>query len=307
MSRLLVTGGCGFIGRHLCAALAARGEALTVLDDLSTGSADALPRGTRLIEGDICDPSAIARALEGAEAVLHLAAISSVEACTARRAETGRVNLGGTRALLAQSAVRPVVFTSSAAIYGDQTVSPVPETAMPRPLSPYAEDKLASEGLLAASGAPAIALRPFNVYGPGQPPGSPYSGVITRFAERAAAGHALRVNGDGLQTRDFIHVRDVARGLVLALDRARAAPPGQFEALNLCSGRALTILDLARLVASRTGSPVTPLHGPARPGDIRHSCGDPARARARLGFAAEIDIATGLADLLPSPKERVGK
>ena len=271
-----------------------------MLDDLSTGAVGALPHGVRLVRADICDADALAAAVEGADGIFHLAAVASVEACTNDPEETRRVNVEGTRAVLAARGGRPVVFTSSAAIYGDQAVQPVAETATPAPISTYARDKLASEGLLRADAAAGrgggVALRPFNVFGPGQLAGSPYSGVITRFAEMAMQGLPLRVNGDGGQTRDFVHVSDIARALGAAMTLAEARSD-RFEAINVCSGQVVSVLDLARLVAQLTDLKAAPVFGPARPGDIRASCGDPDRARALLGFSAGVTLEEGLAAL----------
>jgi len=301
-SRVLVTGGCGFIGGHLCHALVSGGERVTVLDNLSTGRRSAIPEAARVIEGDITDREALATALDGVTDVVHLAAISSVEQCTRHRLETQRTNLGGTEALLAASGVRPIVYASSAAVYGDQVEQPVREDAALAPLSPYAEDKAASEALLrnaCASGTlRAVALRPFNVYGAGQRRDSPYSGVITLFAERARSGQALRINGDGGQTRDFIHVRDVVRALRASLALVRRAPPGRFEAINACTGSAIPVRHLAALIDRLAGNTVRPIMAPARTGDIRHSCGDPSKAEHLLGVTAQRDMEADLMRLL---------
>ena len=301
-AHVLVTGGCGFIGGHLCRALAARGHALTVLDDLSSGEAQILPAGARLVEGCVTDAGAVAAALAGTEAVVHLAAVSSVEACTARPEETRRVNRGGTEALLAQLDGRSLVYTSSAAVYGDQAVQPVREEAQLAPRSAYAADKAASEAAIAAACAGglqrAVALRPFNVFGPGQRRGSPYSGVITLFAERVQAGLPLRINGDGGQTRDFVHVRDVVTAALAALDMLGPVAPGLYEAVNVSTGRALAIRDLAAMVERLGGSGARAQTAPERPGDIRHSSGDPGKAMRLLGWAPTTDVERDLAAVL---------
>lgn len=296
--RYLVTGGCGFIGRHLCAALVAEGHRVTVLDNLSSGEARALPPGARLVRGDIRRPQDLAEAMSGCDGVFHLAAVSSIVACAEDRPATRSVNVDGTAAVLDASAARPLVFVSSAAVYGEQTIMPIPESALLRPISPYAEDKLAAEALVrsAAQTGGTMILRPFNVFGPGQVTGSPYSGVITRFAEAARAGQALTVNGDGGQTRDFIHVADVAWAMVLAMRQAETAIG--IDVVNLCRGETVTVLELALLIGQLAGSTAPVRSGPPRSGDIRDSRGDPARARALLGFEAQITLAQGLADLL---------
>ncbi|MEO1679138.1 MAG: NAD-dependent epimerase/dehydratase family protein [Pseudomonadota bacterium] len=306
MSHFLVTGGAGFIGRALCARLAAAGHDLTVLDDFSSGIRAGLPPGVRVIEADICDAAAIAAALYGTHGVFHLAAISSVEACTERRAETNRTNLHGTVTLLEQLGPRPVVYTSSAAIYGEQAALPIGEGATPDPISPYAVDKLASERhcQIAAHlrGGRAMVVRPFNVFGPGQSPSSPYAGVITRFVTLAVAGLPITVNGDGGQVRDFIHVADVARALDAAMGLAMTDDPGTVRRYNLCSGRPVSVVDLAERIEARAGSHAARHHGPSRAGDIRQSIGDPSRARDELGFAAEISLDAGLDELIEAAR-----
>ena len=300
--RLLVTGGAGFIGRALCRRLVAEGFAVTVLDDLSTGDARLLPRGTRFVEGDICDRAALQEALAGVDGVFHLAAVSSVEACLAAPAATSRTNLQGTVTLLEVASGRPVVHASSAAVYGEQSLLPVTERATPDPISPYAVDKLASERHLALAaslkGERAVALRLFNVYGPGQPPDVPYAGVIARFAARALAGQTLRVQGDGRQIRDFVHIDDVVTALMLAMDYIRGAPAGEYLCANICTGEPVAIGDLARTLARLAGRGAPVEFTEHRPGDIRHSLGDPARARQVLGFEAGRRLQSGLADVI---------
>ncbi len=295
----LVTGGCGFIGSHLVDALLARGEAVRVLDDLSTGRAERLPGGATLIRASVADPRAVADAMAGADRCFHLAAIASVERCTADWPGTHRVNLGGTVAVLdaARAAGAPVVYASSSAVYGANPAPLLAETDATRPLSAYGADKLGCElhaAVAAGYGVPTLGLRFFNVYGPRQDGSSPYSGVISIFRDRSAAGLPLTVNGDGGQTRDFVHVSDVVRALLAgmdALEAGRAIPP----VLNVCTGRAVSILELARLLARTSGVPVR--HGPARPGDVPRSCGDPALLARALGLEAAVTLAEGLATL----------
>jgi UDP-glucose 4-epimerase len=302
MSRLLITGGLGFIGGALCRRLAASGADLVVYDDLSTGDPARLPHGARLVEGDICDAPRLRRALAGVDGVVHLAAVSSVEACVNRRAETSRTNLHGTVTLLEETGALPVVYTSTAAVYGDQPVLPVTEDSEPDPISPYAIDKLGSERHLRAAvdlrGARGVVLRPFNVYGAGQSPESPYAAVIPRFVARAALGLPLFVNGDGGQIRDFVHVRDVADALAAAMLLALADGPPVLHTVNVCRGEGLSILALAQMVNRLAGSRAPIAFGPARIGDIRDSVGDPSRAAHLLGFSPRVDLRQGLAEML---------
>ena len=305
--RFLVTGGAGFIGRALCARLAEAGAALTVLDDLSTGCTEGLPRGTRLIRADIRDGAALQAGLEGASGVFHLAAVSSVVACQREPTATRGVNLGGLEALLARCGAVPVVYTSTAAVYGEQDVLPIPETAAPGPISPYAAQKLAGEQALieaAARGGRGVCLRLFNVYGPGQSLDAPYAGVVTRFLTAALAGAALRIDGGGTQVRDLIHIGDVTGGLMAAMDVARAGAAGLSLTLNICSGRAVTVRDLARAAMAAAGRDVPLRHGPRRDGDIARSLGDPALARDVLRFAARTPLEDGMADLAHHLAER---
>ncbi|MFV0359104.1 NAD-dependent epimerase/dehydratase family protein [Tropicimonas sp.] len=304
-NRVLVTGGCGFVGSALCRLLIRSGHDVVVLDNLSSGSVARLPPEARFIKGDICDSHSVARAVRGVSGVFHLAAIASVEQCNVNRAAASRTNLQGTVTILEETGDLPVVFTSSAAVYGDQAEIPVDEAMTPAPISSYAIDKLGSERHLQEAaelwGARCIAVRPFNIFGPGQSPDSPYSGVLTRFVEGARRKAALQVNGDGGQTRDFIHVDDVVRALMAAMRVAMAAEPGLFAAVNVCSGKAVSILDLARTVNSVMGSQTPIAFGPARMGDIRHSTGCPRRAEQLLGFRAGISVADGIAGMPGEP------
>lgn len=299
MSRYLVTGGCGFIGAHLVRALLAAGHETVVLDDLSTGRREALPPGVRLIEASILDGAALRRALAGAEGCFHLAAIASVPRSIEDWAGTHRVNLGGTVEVFA-AAVRaaggplPVVYASSAAVYGDAGEAAVAEEAPIRPSSPYGADKYGCE-LQAraggrAQGLPSFGLRLFNIYGPGQDPRSPYSGVISTFLARARRGLPLELHGGGGQRRDFVFVEDAVRCFAAAM--AKASPEGPVA--NVATGRGTAIRALAAAVLGVTGSASPLLPAPPRPGDIACSIGDPARAGALLGWRAEVALAEGL-------------
>lgn len=296
--RYLITGGAGFIGSHLAALLAARGDAVAVLDDLSTGRSENLPPGTPLVQGDIADPAARDPLLAGAAGCFHLAAVASVDAYRADWTTAARTNLLGSVALL-EAAARagvPVVYASSAAVYGDSPALPLTETEAPRPISGYGADKLGLElhaGAMAASlGLRATGLRFFNVYGPRQQPGSPYSGVISIFLDRLRRGLPLVLNAGGAQERDFVYAGDVARALARAMEHAAAGGGGVF---NVCTGRAVSIRALAGVLAAATGRMLQTEIGPARPGDIARSLGDPARAAAALGFRAETMLEDGLA------------
>jgi UDP-glucose 4-epimerase len=306
LSLFLVTGGAGFIGSHLVDALLAAGHRVRVLDDFSTGKRANLQPSVEIMVADVADPDAVAVALEGATGCFHLAAIASVQRANEDWLGTHRINLGGTIAVLdaarsrgAVSAI-PVVYASSAAVYGDVGNQIAAETCRPMPQTAYGADKLGSE--LHASvawhvhGVPTLGLRFFNVYGRRQDPRSPYSGVISIFADRIAQGLQITLHGDGGQTRDFVHVSDVVTHLQAGMRRLAEAP-GAYV-LNVCTGRETSIRSLAATIGALQGVPVDPSHGPARDGDIRRSVGDPGRARAQLGVAAELRLEQGLQDVV---------
>jgi UDP-glucose 4-epimerase len=271
-----------------------------VLDDLSTGRRENVDPRSELVVGDVADAATVRGALDGMDGCFHLAAIASVARGNEDWLGTHRINQTGTIAILdaARRPARPVpvVYASSAAIYGDIGGHVAAESLLPAPLSAYGADKLGSE--LHASVAwrahrlPALGLRFFNVYGPRQDPASPYSGVVSIFAARLAAGEALTINGDGSQSRDFVFVADVVGHLVAGL--AYVASQGGGHVFNVCTGKGTSVLDLAHLLARLLG--VTPQlqHGSPRVGDIARSIGDPTRATAALGVRAETTLADGL-------------
>jgi UDP-glucose 4-epimerase len=303
MPRYLITGGAGFIGSHLADALLARGDAVRVLDDLSTGKRANLDPRAEFLEGDVADPEATTEAVAGTDGVFHLAAIASVQRANEDWLGTNRVNLAGTVTVL-DAARRhgrvPVVIASSAAVYGDVGGEAAHESLHCSPRTAYGADKLASE-LHAAVGwlvhrVPTACLRFFNVYGARQDPSSPYSGVISIFTDRIAAGLPLTLHGGGTQTRDFVHVSDVVAHLLAAM-RVVAAEGGALVC-NACTGHETSIAGLAALLGRLHGAEPHLTTGPARAGDITRSAGDPTRAIERLGVRAELPLEAGLARLL---------
>jgi UDP-glucose 4-epimerase len=297
----LLTGGCGFIGSHLAAALTARGDQVRVLDDLSTGSRANLAPGATLIEGDVSDPATVRAAMEGVDGCFHLAAIASVERGVREWWLTHRVNLSGTIAVFDAARAAgpiPVVYASSAAVYGEQETLPITEGVPKAPLSAYGADKLGCEQQARVAGhvhgVPSLGLRFFNVFGPRQDPKSPYSGVISIFCDRLSAREPVKIFGDGSQTRDFIYVADIVAGLLAAMQAADTSAP----VLNLCTGQATSVLELARLIAALCNAPHAPEHLPPRSGEIRHSVGSPDRARAMLGLGPPTGLRDGLAATL---------
>lgn len=295
----LVTGGAGFIGSHVARALRASGVSVRVIDNLSTGSrANLAGLDVALIEADIRDAEACRRACQDVDAVFHLAAYISVPGSIADPVTADAINLGGTLNLLLAArdcGVRRLVFSSSAAVYGDTPLVPTPEDALPKPLSPYGVEKLYGEHMARIfwelHGLETVCLRYFNVYGPRQNPRSEYAAVIPRFIERMLAGEAPTIFGDGGQTRDFLFVEDVARANLLAASAEGVAG----EVINVAGGAAVSVNELAEALLTATGATVPVLHGPERAGDIRHSCARTDKARTLLRFEPAVSLADGLA------------
>lgn len=301
MAHLVVTGGCGFIGSHLVDALLARGDSVSVLDDLSTGKRSNLDPRATLHVGTVADAADVQRAVAGADGVFHLAAVASVQRCNEAWRESHTVNLTGSVNVFeaARDAGRiPVVYASSAAVYGDNPNTPLKETETARPLTAYGVDKYGSELHAGVAGrihgVPTFGFRFFNVFGPRQDPSSPYSGVISIFADRMAAGRDITIHGDGGQTRDFVYVGDVVAHLLAGMAAAETAAP----VANVCTGGETSILQLADTLRGLTGYQGTISHGPARAGDIRISVGDPTFAIERLHCRAKVGLADGLSQLL---------
>ncbi len=300
MASYLVTGGLGFIGSHLAAALSEAGHRVRILDDLSTGRRENAPDGAEIIIADVAEPAAVGQAMAGMDGCFHLAAVASVEKSHEDWLGTHRSNLTGTIAVLdaARTARNgtpvPVVYASSAAVYGDNPHVPLVEDAATVPLSAYGADKLGSELHAAIAtrvhGIPTTGLRLFNVFGPRQDPASPYSGVIAIFARRLANAKPLIIHGDGTQTRDFIYVGDVVRFFLAAMERMSE----DAAIYNICTGRAVSVRELAETMAEVQGCKADLQFGPARAGDIHTSLGDPSRAIAALGIKAETPFARGL-------------
>ena len=302
MAVYVVTGGAGFIGSHLVDALLAEGHGVRVIDDLSTGRRSNLDPRASLIRADICDARALATALEGAAGCYHLAAIASVQRANEDWPGTHRVNQTGTIAVLdiCRASRLPVVFASSAAVYGDVGDAVADESLHCAPQTAYGADKYGCE-LHAAIGwqvhkIPSFGLRFFNVYGPRQDPASPYSGVISIFADRIARGLPITLHGDGAQTRDFVYVADVVVHLLAAMAHLAAAP-GAYVC-NVCTGQETSVRALAETLGQICGIPSEIDHGPARAGDIRRSVGSADRAVALLGCRALRPLASGLTLLL---------
>lgn len=300
----LVTGGAGFIGSHLTDALVAQGARVTVLDNLSTGHLHNLDLGNQritFIEGDIRDSGLLERVIAGCDVVFHEAAVVSVTQSVQDPSHSCDVNdLGTVRVLDAcrKNGVRRVVMASSSAVYGDDPALPKTEKMTPRPLSPYAVQKLSGEYYAAVFGQlyglETVCLRYFNVYGPRQDPSSPYSGVISIFMSRAAAGEAPTIYGDGSQTRDFVYVGDVVQANMMAATAADAAG----RVFNVGTGRAIRIDRLWSSIGELAGTTVAAQFGPPRAGDIHASVSDIGEIHQTIGFEPRVELRQGLADTL---------
>jgi len=298
--KYLVTGGCGFIGSHLCESLISQGHQVLVLDNLSSGFKRNLAQGAQLIVADVTDSSIVKEVMVNVDGCFHLAAIASVERSSNDWIGSHKVNQQGSvnvfeaaRACDQRSQI-PVVYASSAAIYGDNASIPLMENSQPSPLSAYGADKLGTE--LHARVAwlvhrvPTVGLRFFNVYGPRQNPESPYSGVISIFIDRILQGLPITIFGDGQQTRDFVYVGDVVNYLTTTMGLLRT----KGEIFNVCTGKATSILQLAKTLSMIAREQLSIDYAKARCGDISASLGDPKKAQLILGLSSETSLGNGL-------------
>ena len=312
MACFLVTGGAGFIGSHLVDALLDQRHAVRVLDDLSSGCCENLPSQIQFIHGDITDPKAVERAFDGIDACFHLGAIASVVRSHSEWLRTHQVNLTGTINIFDQARRQrslreiPIVYASTAAIYGDGGVVAVGEQRPAAPLSAYGADKRACELHARIAGAihkiPTVGLRFFNLYGPPQNPHSPYSGAIAIFADRLLRGEPIEIFGDGEQIRDFTYIGDAVAALCRTMPRATTSA----AVFNVCTGKGTTVRALAETMAELYRTELVIYHRPARSGEVRISIGDPSQAAEQIGFKAKTALADGRAITLDVPERRVG-
>ena len=298
---ILVTGGAGFIGSHTVEALIAAGERVRVLDDFSSGRRDNLPGSALLeiVEGDVRDPAAVQRAMEGVTRVLHLAAQVSVVRSIEDPVTSAAVNVGGFLVVLdaaRRAGIGRFVYASSAAVYGMPDGLPLDESAPARPQSPYGLEKSVDDQYAALFaelyGMQCLGLRYFNVYGPRQDPASPYAGVIGRFIDCMRAGRPLCIFGDGEQTRDFVYVSDAGKVNVRALASTATG------VCNVGTGHSASLLEVAKLLGEVSGRRLQIDHGPARAGDVRHSATSTARLREIMGDLQPVSLQDGVRALL---------
>lgn len=303
--RVLVTGGAGFIGSHVVDRLLEEGHGVVVLDNLFTGDLQNLkPHASkpsfRFVRGDVRDVRAVKEVVTGVDAVIHEAAITSVQFSLEKPSLTKEVNVGGTLNLLdacLRAGVKSFVFASSCAVYGAPSKLPISEKEELKPLSPYGESKVEAEELCRTfyedHGLKTIRLRYFNVYGPRQVAGE-YAGVMVKFLERLRRGQPPIIFGDGEQTRDFVYVGDVVEATLLALDKGGAG-----EVYNIGTGEATSINQLCNLFLRALGKlDLKPIYVKARPGEIRHSRADVTKARGELGFKPKVSLEEGIKKLI---------
>ncbi len=308
MKKILVTGGAGFIGTHLCRELLRRGYSVRTLDIQNPKNH---VEGVEYIQGDIRDREMVARVIQDVEAVYQLAAVVSVSICQDQPTESYQVNTQAAvevaHAVIREGTQRgkPIrlLFAGSSAVYGmlgKPELHIAEDMPLPEPLSFYAGQKLATEQayriFARTKGLPVVNFRFFNVYGPGQDRTSPYSGVISVFTELLDKNTAPKLNDGGFQTRDFVSVLDLARALASALDLPAEKCDGL--PINLGTSRAVTIRELAEMMIKVKGKSVSPVVAPAREGDVPYSLANISRAQKLLGWEPQISLEAGLRELL---------
>lgn len=300
MAKCLVTGGAGFIGSHLVEGLLERGDEVRVFDDFSTGKEENLQAAAGRIEvvrGSVTDPAAVENAVRGCEVIYHLGALASVALSIEKPLASHQVCATGTLHVLDAArrlGARRVVYAASSSAYGDTPGAVRTEDDPIAPLSPYAAAKLAGEHycqcFATAYGLETVRLRFFNIFGPRQDASSPYSGVIAIFTSLMLDGRTPRIDGDGQQSRDFTYVGNA----VQAVMKAAHAPAASGKVYNIGNGASISILQLVEQLNNLLGTNIQPIHGPPRPGDVRHSQADISRARHDLGYEPTIDFGEGL-------------
>jgi nucleoside-diphosphate-sugar epimerase len=299
MSSYLVTGGAGFIGSHLAEALVRGGHDVRVADSLITGkrrNIEHLP-AVEFLEGDLADFGFATRAVSGMDYVLHQAAIPSVPRSVKDPLASNRANVDATLNVLVaarDAGVKRLVFAGSSSEYGNAPTLPKVEDMPPSPLSPYALQKVIGtqycQMFTRLYGFETVVIRYFNVFGPRQDPGSPYSGVISLFSTALIEGHQPIIYGDGEQTRDFTYVANVVDGVL----RACAAPDAAGEAINVACGTRISLNELLRVMNRVVGTDLQPIYKEERAGDVRDSQADITKAKRLLGYTPSVSLEEGL-------------
>lgn len=294
MAKVIVTGGAGFIGAHLTRALLERGDEVHVVDTLVASTRERVPQGATLHEVDIRNTETLTSLCAGVQSVFHCAALPRVQFSIENPMETHAVNITGTLSVLEaarQAGVERVIYSASSSAYGDQKILPLVESMVAQPKSPYGLQKYVGELLCRVwsevYSLPTVSLRYFNVYGPGLDPDGPYALVIGKFLAQRKKGETLTITGDGEQTRDFTHVRDVVRANILAAESSKV---GKGEVLNIGAGRDISIKKLAELI----GGPVNFVPARLEP---KHTKADASLAKELIGWEPSILFEDGIAEL----------
>jgi UDP-glucose 4-epimerase len=297
LANYLVTGGAGFIGSHISEALVRRGHRVRAADNFITGFKKNIRDGVEFVEGDCADPAFARRIVEGMDYAIHQAAIPSVPRSVDKPLESHRANIDGMLQMLIASrdaGVKRLVFAGSSSVYGDQAILPKTETMPTNPMSPYALQKLMGElyGQMFTKlyGFETVTTRYFNVFGPRQDPGSPYSGVISLFIKALHEGTRPVIYGDGEQTRDFTYVANVVDGVI----RAAETPGVGGEVFNLATGSRISLNQLLGTLKRILGSNAEPVFKDGRAGDVRDSQADISKAERRLGYKPSVGFEEGL-------------
>jgi nucleoside-diphosphate-sugar epimerase len=299
MASYLVTGGAGFIGSHLTEELVRRGHTVRVADSLITGhrrNLEHLP-GVEFIEGDLADMPVAARAVAGMDYVLHQAAIPSVPRSVNDPVTSNRANVDASVCVLVaarDAGVKRLVYAGSSSAYGNTPTLPKREDMPTNPLSPYALQKLVSEQycqmFTELYGFETVTIRYFNVFGPRQDPGSPYSGVISLFSTALLEGRQPTIYGDGEQTRDFTYVANIVDGVL----RACEAPKAAGEVINVATGGRISLNELLRVMSGLVGAKMSPIYKEERAGDVKDSQADITKAKTLLGYTPIVGLEEGL-------------
>jgi UDP-glucose 4-epimerase len=302
MANYLVTGGAGFIGSHLAEELVRRGHLVRVVDSLITGKRRNLDHisGVEFLEGDLAETNVAARAVEGIDYVLHQAAIPSVPRSVKDPITSNRANIDASLNVLVaarDAGVKRLVYAGSSSAYGNTPTLPKREDMPTNPLSPYALQKLVAEQycqmFTRLYGFETVTIRYFNVFGPRQDPGSPYSGVISLFSTALLEGRQPTIYGDGGQTRDFTYVANVVDGVLRACE-APEAKSAAGEVINVACGTRISLNDLLRVMNRIVGTNIQPIYAEERAGDVRDSQADITKAKALLGYTPIVGLEEGL-------------